>query len=66
MIDVIYNGNAALLKVDMTCDQMYEIVMDKFIEPDAFIKLRFDDGLQGAIRKKDIIAFTDSEQEVNK
>lgn len=66
MIDVTYGPNAAFCKVDMTFDKMYEIMTDSFIEPDTFIKLTFDDGLHGAIRKKDIIAFTDCEEEVKK
>lgn len=66
MIEIIYGNGVALCKVDMTCDQMWAIVMDDLIKPDTFIKLRFDDGLQGAIRKKDIIAFTDCEEEVKK
>ena len=66
MIDVTYGPNAAFCKVDMSFDKMYEIMTDNFIEPYTFIKLTFDDGLHGAIRKKDIIAFTDCEEEVKK
>lgn len=66
MIDVIYGPNAALCKVDMSFDKTYEIMTDDFIFRETFVKLTFDDGLHGAIRKKDIIAFTDCEEEVKK
>ena len=62
MIDITYGPNAAFLKVDMNFERMYEIMTDLFISPETFIKLTFDDGLHGAIRKKDIIAFTDCEK----
>lgn len=66
MIAVTYGPNAAFYNVDMSFDKMYEIMTDCFVEPETFIKLTFDDGLHGAIRKKDIIAFTDCEEEVKK
>lgn len=52
MIDVTYGPNAAFCKVDMNFDNMFLIMTDDFIKPDTFIKLTFDDGLHGAIRKK--------------
>jgi hypothetical protein len=52
MIDVTYGPNAAFHNVDMSFDKMYEIMTDCFVEPETFIKLTFDDGLHGAIRKK--------------
>jgi hypothetical protein len=63
MIDIILK-KVQLTEINMTCDEMFGIVMDSFIEPDTFIKLKFANGDYGAVRKKDIVAFIDSEEEV--
>ncbi|HCD43025.1 MAG TPA: hypothetical protein DEQ64_04705 [Lachnoclostridium sp.] len=62
MID-INCGNHILVDIDMTCNNMFEIMMDDFIEPDTFIKFKFTNGGHGAVRKRHVIAFADSEEE---
>ena len=66
MID-IFTEKIQFTKVAMKSSMMYEIVMDNDINPNTYIKIKFSDGSSGAIRKKDIIGFTDSfEEEVKR
>lgn len=64
MIDISCAGNVLCGVVNITYDVMAKIMRDNFIKDDDFIELIFDDGLKGAVRKREIVCFTESSEEV--
>ena len=64
MIDICCAGNALCGVVSITYDAMTKIMRDNFIKDDDFIELVFDDGLKGMVRKREIVCFVESSEEV--
>lgn len=64
MIDICCAGNVLCGVVNITYDAMTKIMRDNFIKDDDFIELVFDGGLKGMVRKREIVCFVESSEEV--
>lgn len=64
MIDICCTGNVLCGVVNITYDAMTKIMRDNFIKDDDFIELVFDGGLKGMVRKREIVCFVESSEEV--
>ncbi|WP_448863727.1 hypothetical protein [Clostridium sp.] len=64
MIDISCAGNVLCGVVNITYDAMTKIMRDNFIKDDDFIELVFDVGLKGMVRKREIVCFVESSEEV--
>ena len=62
MVDIYCDGGA-FLEVDMEYDILMEVMRDDIIKPNDFIPIRFSDGSRGAIKKKSINGFYESQEE---
>ena len=62
MVDIYCDGGA-FLEVDMEHDILAEVMRDDIIKPKDFIPIRFFDGSRGAVRKKSINGFCESQEE---
>ena len=63
MID-IYCAGGTYYGIMISYDVMLRIMRDDFIKPDDFIEVRFEDGVKGAIQKKSITGFCESQENV--
>lgn len=63
MVDIYCNGGA-FLGVDMDYAILEKIMRDNIIKPNDFIPIRFYDGGRGAVRKKSINGFCESQEEL--
>ena len=64
MVDIYCNGGA-FLGVDMDYGHFGRMVMrDNIIKPNDFIPIQFSDGSRGAVRKKSINGFCESQEEL--
>lgn len=62
MVDIYCDGGA-FLGIDMEYDILAEVMRDNIIKPKDFIPIKFSDGSRGAVRKKSINGFCESQEE---
>lgn len=63
MIDIYCTGGA-LLGVMMRYDVLLAIMQDNVVKPDEFIEIKFEDGTKGAVKKRHITAFCESQENI--
>lgn len=63
MVDIYCTGGA-LLGVMIRYDVLLKIMKDDFYKQNDFIEFEFEDGTKGAIKKRHITAFCESQQEL--
>lgn len=63
MVDIYCDGGA-FLAVDLDYDILAEVMRDDIIKPDDFIPIRLANGDKGAIKKKNINGFCESQEEL--
>lgn len=60
MIDIYCDGGA-YFNVMMDYDVLLQIMKEDFMKPDDFIEFRFENGDHGAVRKRSINGFCESQ-----
>lgn len=60
MVD-IYSDLGSLLSCVLTFEELHQMMMDTYVSENTFIRFKFQDGRLGAVRKRAINAYCESE-----
>lgn len=59
MVDIYCNGGS-LLGCQLDFEELHHMMMDAYISDDTFIRFKFENGDQGAVRKRYINSYCES------